>query len=268
MSITPRGARLFTDIFTGLVVASIGVALAGLTWRIAGFAGGATPAIAPVAPPAAAPADPQAAIALAPFGRETGADAPPTSLALELRGILLTAPRERSSALIAPTGGKPLAYAIGGSVAGATIEDIAVDRVILRVNGRLESLSFPKAGAQAAAAPAGGAEPSSDSPAGPSDAPPPLQAIAPAAPPAGGGPDMASLLGATATDEGYRVGTPSASAARLGLQAGDIITGVNGVALGDPDRDRQTIAAAQAAGSARVELTRDGQRITLSLPLR
>jgi general secretion pathway protein C len=267
MNLTPRQQRLALDLFTGLVVASVGVALATLSWRLAGFSGSAEPAIVPAAiRPAAAPADIGAAVALAPFGRPSSDGAPPTTLALELRGIIRARPVSRSVALIASPGGKPLPYGVGAAVGGAVIEEIAIDRVILRNGGRAELLAFPQPGRPAAAP--GAAVPTPLGSAGPSDAPPPPRAIQPAAPVASG-PDLAVQLGATPTGSGYRIGTPpSAAAAGLGLQAGDMIVAVNGTPLGDPTRDAQTVAAARTAGSARVELLRAGQRVTITMPFR
>ena len=37
--LTPRQARIGLNLFTGAMVVSVAVALAGLTWRIAGHAG-------------------------------------------------------------------------------------------------------------------------------------------------------------------------------------------------------------------------------------
>jgi general secretion pathway protein C len=267
MILTPRQQRLTSNILCGVIVASVGVALAGLTWRLAGFAGSAAPQIVPVASPAAGPVAVDAAIALAPFGRASAADAPATTLPLELRGIVLAEPRAASTALIAPTGGKPLPYAVGAAVGGATIREILIDRVTLDVGGQMQTLAFPKATAPATPPPATGGT-------GPSDAPPPMQLLAPAAgaapaaaaaAPAAG---LAQRFGATPTGDGYRIGTPPADAAtKAGLQSGDVIRSVNGQPLGDPARDAATLAAAQAAGTARIEVVRGGQRVTLSMPL-
>ncbi len=263
MALDARRAKLVADLSTGAVIVSVAIALGGLTWRLAGFAGTAAPAIGPAAPPAAGPADVAAAIAFAPFGRDTGGAASPTALPLELHGVVLATPRAASTALIAPAGGRPIAYAIGQSVGGATIDDIAMDHVLLRVSGRAELLAFPRFGAPAASATAASPMPSPLPPGGPSDARPIQPLVAAPAP------DLIAALGATPTGTGYRIGTPpSDMATRAGLQAGDVIQTVNGQQLGDPARDRQTIAAAGAAGAVRIDLLRGGQRITLSMPLR
>ncbi|ATE63531.1 signaling protein [Rhizorhabdus dicambivorans] len=275
---TPRQASRAADIFTGLVIASVAVALAGLTWRLVG----ARPAAAP--PPAAGPATPPApaadiapALALAPFGRPDAGSAQPTALALVLRGVILADPRSASSALIAPAGGQPVAYAIGQAVpGGATIEEIALDRVLLRVNGRLERLDLPRVsagGAPPAAAPPPASPVITGVPAtGPSDGSgtQPMQAIAP--PPAataGAGPlDLLQKLGAAPAAGAYRIGAePSPEARRAGLQPGDVIERINGLPATAVASDRQLIAQAMA-GPAQVDVLRGGKRISFSFALR
>ena len=173
---TPRQASRAADIFTGLVVASVAVALAGLTWRLVGARPADAPPPAAGQPAAPAPAaDISPALALSPFGRPDASSAQPTSLALALRGVVLAYPRSASSALIAPAGGQPISYAVGQVVpGGATIEEIAFDRVLLRVNGRLERLDLPRISAAGtapvAAAPAVSPSPvATVPPTGPSD---------------------------------------------------------------------------------------------------
>ena len=74
-ALTPRQARTALDVLTGLVVISVAVALAGLTWRIAGHAGtGAITVPSGRSAPAIAP-DIAPALALAPFGKVSSTDA-------------------------------------------------------------------------------------------------------------------------------------------------------------------------------------------------
>lgn len=267
-----RAARA-ADIFTGLVVASVGLALAGLTWRIAGARPAATPPPA-ASPPIAAPAaDITAALALAPFGRPDASSAQPTSLALVLRGVILASPASASTALIAPNGGQPVAYAIGAAVpGGATLEDIAMSGVLLRVNGRLERLDLPRMSANGSA-PLPVAAPSASVQSGPSDGsvPPPMQAIAAPPPPATESGPLALLgkLGAAPEGGAYRVGAdPSPEARRAGLLAGDVIERINGMPATAVVSDRQLIAQAMAAGPAQIDVLRGGKRISFSFALR
>ncbi|KQX21654.1 MULTISPECIES: type II secretion system protein N [unclassified Sphingomonas] len=273
---TPRQASRAADLFTGLVVASVAVALAGLTWHILG----AGPADPPSATTAAAPAaaiDIGPALALAPFGRPDAASAQPTTLAIQLRGVILADPPSASSALIAPTGGRPVSYGVGQAVpGGATIEEIAFNRVLLRVNGRLERLDLPRisAGGEAPAAPPAMPSPPGAVPAsGPSDGsgPQPMQAIAPP-PAAPTGAEASSLLdglGAAPVGGAYRIGAdPSAAARRAGLLPGDLIERINGLPATAVTADRQLMAQVMAAGPAQIDVLRGGKRVSFSFSLR
>lgn len=273
--ITPRQAAIGADLFTGFVVASVAVALAGLTWRLAGDAErDAAPIVAAeAAPPPAADLGP--VTSFAPFGRAAPTVAGPSSSGLQLRGILLAVPRAASTVLIAASGGQPQPFAIGQDVGGGAIVDsVEADRVLLRVGGRLEELSFAKRGAN-------GASSSSPGSASPSMAPPPVSIAPPQASvvpqrfmPA---PDSSSRIGAnpqsfldsigaTATTGGYRIGaSPPASVRQAGLMPGDVIEKVNGTVVGDVERDRQLFGAAALGGPMRLDVMRDGRRVTLSV---
>ncbi|ABQ68948.1 PDZ/DHR/GLGF domain protein [Rhizorhabdus wittichii RW1] len=272
---TPRQASRAADIFTGLVVASVAVALAGLTWHLFG-AGPADPPQATGAAPMAA-TDIAPALALAPFGRPDASSAQPTSLALQLRGVILADPPSASTALIAPPGGRPVSYAVGASVGGATIEEIAFNRVLLRNNGRLERLDLPRPslGGEAASAttppppPPPGAVPAT----GPSDGsgPQPMQAITPP-PGAPNGASAASLLdglGAAPVGGAYRIGAdPSPAARKAGLLPGDVIERINGLPATAVTADRQLMAQVMAGGPAQIDVLRGGKRVSFSFALR
>ncbi|PTQ09848.1 signaling protein [Sphingomonas oleivorans] len=251
---TPRRAELAANLFTGAVIASVAVALAGLSWRLTTGASPASDATAPLAAaPARPPVDAAPIIALAPFGRPSVA-AQPTSLPLALRGILLAAPRSASTALIAPSGGgTSIAYRVGQAVpGGATVEAIAIDHVILAIGGRRELLALPKPSGGTRTAAATAAATTAPTPPPPSASPPP---------PPSSRPPLES--------PGYRVGEDLPPALRqAGLQPGDVIERVNGTLLSNAARDRELLVAAALAGSARIDLLRDGKRITLSLSLR
>jgi general secretion pathway protein C len=265
---TPHQASRAADIFTGIVVASVAVALAGLTWRLVGQGSADTAIPATVSRPVPPSADISPALALAPFGRPDAASAQPTSLGLVLRGIMLADPHSASLAMIAPNGGRPVSYAIGQSIpGGAMLEDISLSRVLLRVNGRLERLDLPKlstAGDAIPSAPvAGPAMPS----AGGNQ---PVISI-PGAPPTGDSGPLALLgkLGAAPDGGAYRVGAePSPEAKRAGLLPGDVIERINGLPATAVVSDRQLIAQVLAAGPAQVDVLRGGKRISFSFALR
>lgn len=261
-TLTPRQARTGLDIATGLVVISVAVALAGLTWRIGGHAGtGAVTVPSGSSRPAVAP-DIAPALALAPFGKLAVSDAgQPTSLALELKGVFAATPATASVAYISVSGAPATAFRIGETPGGGTISAILRDRVILSNGGRSEFLAFPdptlSPEARAAAAAKGIAAPAPLVPGAVLQSNPPVIAPSTQA-------DALKRLDATPVSGGYRVGGNGPP----GMQAGDVIQSVNGTPLGDPATAQSTFAAAQASGSAQIQILRDGKRITLTVPLR
>jgi general secretion pathway protein C len=63
---------------------------------------------------------------------------------------------------------------------------------------------------------------------------------------------------------GYQVG----GNAPPGMQAGDVLQSVNGTKLGSPDAARDAFARAQTAGTAQIQILRDGKNLTLTVPIR
>ncbi len=286
---SPRRVERSIDVAIGLIVVSVAVALAGLTWRIAGDPGRGSRGIAPVTATAAPPLDITPILALAPFGRTAPVAASPTSLGLQLRAILLAEPRSASTALISAGGGPPQAVAIGQAIAGfsrggcltaiaggAIVDTIALDHVLLRVGGRTELLGFPRREGSSMPIPAAGAAPAAvlPPPAGapPSTAASPGIAVPPAMalPPASSAPSaFLDSLGLAITDGGYRIGAnPSAAARIAGLLPGDLIEKVNGSVAGNVDKDGRALDAAIRSGEGRLEIMRSGRRMTLSFPAR
>lgn len=269
-SLTPRQARTALDILTGLVVISVGLALAGLTWRLAGHAGtGAITVPSGRSGPAVAP-DIAPAIALAPFGKAAASDASQaTSLPLELKGVIAATPAGLSTAFIAVSGQAAAPFHVGEVVNGATIQSILRDRVILGVGGRTEYLTFPDptlspeqrqvAQNEAAQNQAAQTTPQPGAPANGAGAPPP-----PAAPPAAAAAGLLQRFDATPVNGGFRIGDNGPP----GMVAGDVIQSVNGTSLSDPNAANAAFASAQASGAAQIQILRDGKRLTLTVPLR
>ncbi|TGX43469.1 PDZ domain-containing protein [Sphingomonas naasensis] len=267
LALTPRQARTALDIVTGLVVLSVAIALAGLTWRLAGHAGtGAITVPSGRSGPAVAP-DIAPALALAPFGKSAeNAAGQPTSLPLELKGVIAATPASLSTAFISVSGATTASFHVGDVVSGATIQSILRDRVILSVGGRSEFLAFPdptlspeqrqaaqNQATQAAVTP----QPGVPTP-GPG-APPP-----PAAPPAAATAGLLQRFDATPVSGGYRIGDNGPP----GMVAGDVIQSVNGTSLSDSAAASAAFASAQASGTAQIQILRDGKRLTLTVPLR
>jgi len=267
---TARQAALGVDLVAVLVAGSVAVALASLTWHMLGHTGDGGRVVAAISSVPAAPLDLTPVMQFAPFGTAVVGPAPgvagdPAVLGMQLRGVLLARPASASTALISTTGAPVQAYAIGAALPGGAILDgIEYDLVTLRVNGQLQTLGFPAKPGGSSASSVFAPAPTSI-PASPGASPLETLRARVNDNPRG----LLDSLGATATPEGYRVGAGASETVRkLGLQPGDVVEKVNGVALGDVSRDKQVFDAAVASGFARVDVIRDGQHLALSFPLR
>lgn len=254
--LSPRQARTALDIVTAAVVVSVAVALAGLTWRIAGHASSGAVTVPSSGRSAGTPVDITAALAFAPFGKGAITDASQaTALPLKLKGVFAAFPADLSVAYIEVGGDPAKPFHVGEAPGGGTIEGILRDRVLLRVNGRIEYLAFPDptltADQQADAAAKSAAAPSATT-----------QPSAPVAPPAAATAALAGL--APAPGGGLQVG----ASAPPGLQPGDVITSINGTAISSQASAASALAAAQQRGSAQIQITRDGKPVTLTVPTR
>ncbi len=152
----PEPGRILA-LYTLLVIATVALAVARLTWHVAGYADASSDPGAPAPAKAGEAATPDLApiAALAPFGRPSADSVPQTRLPLELRGAIRAQPPEASTAWIAQGGGPARSYAIGQTVtAGATLRSVGVDAVLLEIGGRAERLPFPRRAAASAVTPA------------------------------------------------------------------------------------------------------------------
>ncbi len=279
-----RRQALVLTIVTGLVIVSLAFGLAGMTWRLAGLNDGRDRVTLAVEPSASArSSDISPILALAPFGGVV-ADAQASASGMTLKAIFMAVPADASSALIA-VGDAPATVTYPGQTlsSGAVVHSIAVDHVVLQVNGQAERLEFPKpvdgSGGQPVSS---GADQSSAAPspqAGTAAAALPTAATGRGMNPvvveqyrqrlAGNPQALASEMNVTATPAGYRVGeNPPAPLRAAGLQPGDIVERVNNQPVGTLGNARSVLDQAILSGGARVEVLRNGRRITLSFPLR
>ncbi len=249
---------------TAVLVVLIAYQLAGITWSL--VPGGA-PALAarPVASkPAERPADLSKLTNSHLFGEARAeaapvvetVDAPDTSLSLSLTGILAGGPKGR--AIISANRGQERTYGVGDSVDnadGATLHSVEPDRVLLNRNGKLETLRLPQ-------------QLSSATPRTTSPILPPA-----AAQPAGSLRQVISENASRLTDVvrlaphvqegkvvGFRVnpGRDRATFEQLGLQAGDVVTDINGTVLDDPSQGLQVFESLGEATQANVTVLREG----------
>lgn len=263
-----------------VVVVSVALGVARLTWRLVGWDDGRKTVWTPtVLQPVSGQGggDLWSILGWAPFGGGGGSDGLPISnLGLVLRGVVY-APAGGSTALISAGGGPVQVFGVGETPIGsAVIEGIESDRVILKVGGRREALLLPQAAGAPGAAPA--VAPAAQAPVAPAPTPD-AQASPVASSPVGSSPTTAprptspatamATMGVASSPQGYVVSADSPpQILRAGLKAGDVIRSLNGQTLGDPTRDRQVFESAAGAGRARVEILRDGRSMTLTVPLR
>lgn len=190
-------------------------------------------------------------------------DAPQTSAALVLAGVLAVPDPQKGMAIIGPSAGAAKLYPVGAAVPGGVrLHAVYPDRVLLDRNGVLESLSLPKKLGTAAPA----ARPLMQSPAQR------LQALAQN----GGGALLGGLIRPQQVREGnkiigYRIfpggRTGAASFNQLGLRSGDLVTAVNGTPLDDNNRGEEILQTLSSAASATVTVLRNGQSTDISLNL-
>ncbi|MFD1034335.1 type II secretion system protein N [Sphingomonas hankookensis] len=246
----------WVDWLAAAAIVSVAVALAGLVWRLAGHADTGAITVPSEARARAVTVDSGPAVAWAPFGSPTAADATaPTGIQAVLKGVVFARPAELSISFVAIGNEAAKPYKVGDAIAGAQVTEIRRDRIILNNGGRLEYLAFPDPFGQATPTPG-------------QSAPPPAQPMAPPAAPATPPPPNAqavlSRLNATPVAGGYAIGAN----APPGMRSGDVVQSVNGAAMTDQSAVNAAIASAAASGQAQVTILRDGKPITVSIPIR
>ena len=280
---TRRWTRWTLWLAIGVAAVSVGLAAGPLPWRFAGESGlpPATSAPTPGRAPDAVSIEP--ILALSPFGRIVGPDpvagpAEETALGLTLHGVVIASDPSASTAIVSTESAPARAYVVGDTVAGsAALDQVFADHVVLRVDGRRETLSFPeRQGSGMSASDAGVAALRAlvqNGNEGASPDPQPVQTetfIEDYRNRIRDNPQtVLDNLGLEAGDDGYTVG-PEASGnlLRAGLQPGDVVSQVNGQQVGNIEADRDLFDEVVASGRARIEIVRNGQRIVMSFPLR
>lgn len=245
--------------------------LAGLAWLASGHSDASLPApkiVRRVAPMV----DVSRLAALNLFGqppvataRGEAANAPDTSLQLRLTGVLVNTDAARSSAIVAERNNPAAAtkvYRINDVLpGGAALVEVYDDRILIkRGDGAGEVLRFEKTGLLDGGTPPVAGIPGSNDDAGMrSMLDNALQAM-------GTAPEQfLQQMGLKRSSMGYEItaDTPENLRNAAGLQAGDHLLSINGRRLGDPRRDRDVLAALKNSGSAKVEIQRGGQIVTL-----
>lgn len=208
-------------------------------------------------------------------------DAPETRLSLTLRGIVALSAGSEGRALIAEGSAAEKIYQVGDALSGgAVLYEVLADKVILKRGGRFETLTLPReretfsgvagAGSTTGKRATGAQNLSRNSSAAMSRqlrtlrnrvVRDPQQAF--------------SLVQATPVMDGgklkgYRV-SPGKKERRLfqgtGLRAGDVVTSVNGISVGDPAQMATLFTQFKSADSFDLVVERGGKQNSLTIDL-
>ena len=192
-------------------------------------------------------------------------NAPDTTLALTLHGIVAGKLAKDSRALIVANGDEE-PYAIGATLpGGAVIRAIYPDRVLLERDGRVEALRLPKTDTASGS----GVSPGTMAYAQPNPAPPtPMpQNLGQLRQEIAQNPQrLMDVIRAMPVQEqgkltGYRIYPAGNSPvfAQLGLHPGDVVTAVNGISLTDPAQSMRILSALKTSEQISITLLRNGQ---------
>lgn len=242
-----------------------------LTWIVAWTDVGASPVpmAQGVTSGAVASQDPLSSIYL--FGRpDAGAPvaeaerraAPETNLRLKLEGVLVAEQSENSGAIVAGTDGTTAYYRVSEVMPGnVELVEVESHRILIRRSGQVESLAFEDGDVDMMVAQVD--EPDVSSP----------DAFVDAARQQLETQGDAALMkyGLRAVEsgqsEGYVYDGSSAMLNALNLKAGDVITAINGQALGDLDQDRELLNSWRDFPQINLEIARGGARFTVTYAL-
>ena len=193
--------------------------------------------------------------------------APPTRLALKLRGVVAMGDGQ-GVALIAGTGRGAEVYATGDEISrGVLLQEVHPDHVILSRNGRLERLDLPRgpsAFSLKEAAPSLSRQPAS-----------PARALRQLRQEAVRNPSrLGQLIRISPARKdgrliGYRI-EPRGNQPlfeQLGFRPGDVVVAVNGTRLDDPRHNLKVMRELMQAKQFQVTLLRDGQELQITQSL-
>ena len=202
-----------------------------------------------------------------PVQTNTPVEAPETKLNLILRGALASNNPEHARAIIADPRGKEEQYAVGEQLPGnAELSEIHPDRVILKRNGRFETLRLPrdKKSSNTVASRRVSSRPTAS----------PRQRLNSARQQLKQGrtnlPNLVRATpkrGANGKTIGYTLspGRDRDLFEQVGLQAGDVAIQINDIKLDNPTNSARALKSMQSGDSASVTVMRNGQEEVLSL---
>lgn len=194
--------------------------------------------------------------------------APETRLDLNLRGVFSSDDQENALAIIASSGTDETFYRVGDSIpGGATLKAVYPDRVLLERNLQMETLALPK-----------GKDP------GIRISEQPVTANSTALGNTGSGAKLSQLrknilknpnqlskmvqarpVSKDGQFVGYRLSLRGNAnlAHELGLESGDIVTSVNGIALDRPEKGLNALQNLVSAPDVTLTLLRNGSEVTV-----
>ncbi|UZE97431.1 type II secretion system protein N [Alkalimarinus alittae] len=195
-------------------------------------------------------------------------EAPKTKLQLQLKGVFTSERDSESSAIVAERGQKGEYFKIGDKLPGnAELVAVYSDRVLLKRNGRLETLSFE----DAAKGDNGFAKVETSTRRRPVTSPQQFVDIAEKRLIESPSTALASVglkPVQEGTASGYVYDGKNPMLAGMNLKPGDVVRSVNGNLLGDINKDRALLKQLYQEGSLEVEVERDGTSFYINYPLR
>ena len=204
----------------------------------------------------------------APVQASTPVTAPETKLKLILRGVLASNDPDNARAIIADPRGKELQYGLGDTLPGnAELSEVHPDRIILKRNGRFETLRLPKneKGSTRVASRSVSARRSTQSPQQRltnvrqqlRQSPGNLSNLIRATPKRGqGGKTVGYVLSPGRDPDLF---------AQVGLQSGDVAIQINDIKLDNPSNSARALKSMQSGESVTVTVLRNEQEEVLSL---
>lgn len=186
--------------------------------------------------------------------------APETRLSLRLEGVLVGQRPEDSGAIVAGSNGETAYYRVGDLLPGnAELVEVEPGRVLIRRGGRYESLTFEEqvSSELVAEVAAESAESSPDAFLANAREQIESQGVAALAP-----------FGLSPVDQsgasGYVYDGSNPMLNAVNLQAGDVITAINGQRLGDISQDKALLESWRGQSQLDIEIERDGAILTIS----
>ncbi|MGB5474703.1 MAG: type II secretion system protein GspC [Gammaproteobacteria bacterium] len=205
--------------------------------------------------------------------KTTPVNAPETRLKLTLRGVFASIEAAQARAIVGDPRGQEQSYAVGDPLpGGAKLSEIYSDRIILERSGRFETLRLPRDLVESGSL---GASRSVPTPARVSGSQNSAAAFDryrnevkkdPVA--------ILKYMRATPARRagkfvGFNIhpGPQPGALEELGLQAGDVVTAINGMSIDSPAAGMQAMQTLGEGDTASVTLLRGGQEVSISLTL-